>query len=190
MLDILQTIFWTITYLLIIVYGVKYRRSSALFMPFLAGSFNFAWEINAVTFQGFSIGCALWTFLNLFIFIHNLRLLKRWKKIMYLVGFLSIFLVFYLLFRTQVFNGKEATSFAIDVLMALEFVLCAKRVSPHGKIPIAITKLLGNLFAWLYYLCNSSFVAVVGLIVLLLNTLYLAICLEEQAGKGRRVKHR
>ena len=109
---------------------------------------------------------------------------------MYLVGFLSIFLVFYLLFRTQVFNGKEATSFAIDVLMALEFVLCAKRVSPHGKIPIAITKLLGNLFAWLYYLCNSSFVAVVGLIVLLLNTLYLAICLEEQAGKGRRVKHR
>lgn len=190
MFDILQIVFWTITYLLIIFYGIKYRQSPVLFMPLLAGSLNLAWEINAVLLQSFSIGCAVWAFLDLFIFVHNFRLLKQRKRVMYLVWLLIISFVFYFLFRVSAWNGKEVTVFTIDILMAGEFILCAKRITRHGKIPIAIAKLLGDLFAWLHYLRNSSFIAVAGLIVLLLNTLYLAICLEEQASDSRKVKHR
>lgn len=190
MFDILQIVFCTVAYLLIIFYGIKYRQSSVLLMPLFAGILNLAWEMNATFFQRFSIGCALWAFLDLFIFIHNFRLLKQWKRVMYLAGLLIIFFVLYLLFRTPAFNGMGITVFAIDILMAVEFILCAKRITPHGKIPIAVAKLLGDLFAWFHYLRNSSFIMVVGLIVLLLNTLYLAICLEEQASKRKKAQHR
>ena len=51
MLDILQIILWTLTYALIIGFGFRYRKMPVLFMPLLAGTLNFAWEINSLIYQ-------------------------------------------------------------------------------------------------------------------------------------------
>lgn len=42
MFDILQIILWTLTYALIIGFGLRYRKMPVVFMPLLAGTLNFA----------------------------------------------------------------------------------------------------------------------------------------------------
>lgn len=69
--------------------------------------------------------------------------------------------------------------FAIDIIMALEYVWAVKRISPRGKVTIASMKLLGDAFAWLCYMKHTPFVFVTGLAVFVLNFYYLNRCLKE-----------
>lgn len=82
------------------------------------------------------------------------------------------------------------SAFALDLIMAVEFVTCVKKIAPQGRILIALTKLLGDLFAWLCYMRNSTFVAIVGAVVFLLNTLYLVLCLDETATPPKKNKRK
>lgn len=86
-------------------------------------------------------------------------------------------------------SGMLISSFLIDLTMAIEYVIRSKKIALKGRTPIALAKLLGDLFAWLAYMQQSPFVAVTGFAVLLLNIFYLALCLEQEA-KGRRKEKR
>lgn len=81
-LDIAQVVLWTITYVLIVLYGFKYRKQRVLLMPLFSGSLNFAWEINALYKAGM-IGRAVWAILDVVILVHNIRLLSAKKRIVY-----------------------------------------------------------------------------------------------------------
>ena len=81
-LDIAQVVLWTITYILIVLYGFKYRKQRVLLMPLFSGSLNFAWEINALYKSGM-IGQTVCTVLDVIILIHNIRLISTKKKIVY-----------------------------------------------------------------------------------------------------------
>lgn len=200
MLDILQIILWTLTYALIIGFGFRYRKMPVLFMPLLAGTLNFAWEINSLIYQWvisqkLNFGCLVWTILDIVIYIQNVRYLiinkkKNSRIVFYLLLLPAFIALFYMMFRLPGFNGQLIIVFVIDCIMAAEFFVCVKKISSHGRIPIAITKLWGDLFAWLYYMKFSDFIVFIGVVVLLLNLLYLAFCLEENAAlskkKGRR----
>lgn len=70
--------------------------------------------------------------------------------------------------------------------MAVAYVVEVKQVPMSGKLAIATTKLLGDLFAWLHYMKDSHFVAAAGLAVLLMNLYYLAYCMEEVSRTKKR----
>lgn len=83
-------------------------------------------------------------------------------------------------------GGMLLSSYVIDLVIAVEYVARIRHISPPGKLPIAIFKLLGDLFAWLFYCKQSIFVGIVGAVVLLLNLFYLAYCMEERSYPAKR----
>ena len=150
-------------------------------MPLIAGSLNFAWEINALLLSRGFYGHVLWTGLDVLIVFHNVRFLEKGKRKKYLLLIVVFILVLYGMFRIPNVDGQRISVFAIDLIMAIEYVLCAKQIAPQGRISVGVLKLLGDLFAWL-------FVAVCGVIVLLLNLFYLAICLEQSSHSRKKVQ--
>lgn len=69
--------------------------------------------------------------------------------------------------------------FVIDVIMAIAYVLEFNKMTPTLKIPIAITKLFGDLFAGLYYGISRPLIGVFAIIVLIFNFIYLVLSLKE-----------
>ena len=157
-------------------------------MPLLAGSLNFAWEVNALFLSNVFYGHVLWAVLDIFIIIHNVRFLEKSKRIKYLLFIAVLTFAMYGMFRIPNVDGQRISVFAIDLIMAIEYVLCAKQIAPQGRISVGVLKLLGDLFAWLSNMQSSLFVAVCGVIVLLLNLFYLAICLEQSSHSRKKVQ--
>lgn len=176
------------TYVIIVLCGIQNRKSHLLLMPLIAGSLNFAWEINALLLSRGFYGHVLWTGLDVLIVVHNVRFLEKGKRKKYLLLIVVFILVLYGMFRIPNVDGQRISVFAIDLIMAIEYVLCAKQIAPQGRISVGVLKLLGDLFAWLSNMQSSVFVAVCGLIVLLLNLFYLAICLEQSSHSRKKVQ--
>ena len=185
----LTVVFWTLAYLIIVLYGIQDRKNHRLlFMPLISGMLAIAWEINALLISGGFYGHVLWTALDIFIFIHNVCFLEKSKRGKYLLLTAVSVIVLYGIFRVPNADGQRNSSFVIDIILATEYVLCAKQIARQGKIPVGVLKFLGDLFAWLANMQSSVFVAVSGLIVALLHLFYLAICLEQdsRSRKGAR----
>lgn len=178
--DITQAVFWSATYVLMIVYGVKYRYEGKPFIPLLPGCLNLAWELNA----GLDayLGSILWLILDLVIFIQNIKTLKNnRKRILYICALIAVTAILYFVFRIPEADGKLYSVFVIDIIMAVFFIVKVNYLSQHGRITIACTKLIGDLFAWIVYSKDAVAVSIIGLLVLLLNIMYLAVCLEKQS---------
>ena len=188
LLNHLTVIFWTLAYVIIVLCGIQNRKSHLLLMPLIAGSLNFAWEINVLLLSRGFYGHVLWTGLDVLIVVHNVRFLEKGKRKKYLLLIVVFILVLYGMFRIPNVDGQRISVFAIDLIMAIEYVLCAKQIAPQGRISVGVLKLLGDLFAWLSNMQSSVFVAVCGLIVLLLNLFYLAICLEQSSHSRKKVQ--
>lgn len=156
-------------------------------MPLIAGSLNFAWEINALLLSRGFYGHVLWTGLDVLI-VFIMFVFRKGKRKKYLLLIVVFILVLYGMFRIPNVDGQRISVFAIDLIMAIEYVLCAKRIAPQGRISVGVLKLLGDLFAWLSNMQSSLFVAVCGVIVLLLNLFYLAICLEQSSHSRKKVQ--
>lgn len=179
--DITQIVFWSVTYVLMIGYGVKYRYEGKPFIPLLPGCLNLAWEINA-GLEGWLLGSILWLVLDLVIFIQNMKILKNnRKRILYICALIAVTGILYFVFRIPEADGKLYSVFIIDIIMAVFFIVKVNYLSQHGRIAIACTKLIGDLFAWIVYSKDSTAVSIIGLLVLLLNIMYLAVCLEKQS---------
>ena len=69
MLNHLTVIFWTLAYVIIVLCGIQNRKSHLLLMPLIAGSLNFAWEINALLLSIGFYGHVLWTGLDVLIVV-------------------------------------------------------------------------------------------------------------------------
>lgn len=70
--------------------------------------------------------------------------------------------------------------FAIDLIMAIWFLVDRKTLSSKLKVPIAVTKLLGDMCAGFYYSEQSTLAGVIAVIVFVCNMYYLYLCLEER----------
>lgn len=66
-------------------------------MPLIAGSLNFAWEINALLLSRGFYGHVLWTGLDVLIVVHNVRFLEKGKRKKYLLLIVVFILVLYYL---------------------------------------------------------------------------------------------
>lgn len=188
LLNHLTVVFWTLAYVIIVLCGIQNRKTPLLYMPLLAGSLNFAWEVNALFLSRGFYGHVLWAVLDIFIVIHNVRFLEKSKRIKYLLFIAVLILAVYGIFCIPDADGQGISVFAIDLIMAIEYVLCAKQIALQGRISVGVLKLLGDLFAWLLNARSSTFVAICGFIVLLLNLLYMAICLEQSSHNRKRAR--
>lgn len=204
MADILQAVFWTATYFLIILYSKKENVSA---IPPLSISLNFAWETVALFSDllntGFTPGTGFFIHLSWFSFdvliaylylkkCFPLYLPKNEKKIfssIYPLAVISLFFIF-----KYVPFGMLASCFTIDIIMATEWLLYLKDIClPKNVLLLAIgvTKLLGDFFAWVQYKNELMFVNVIGIIVLIINVAFLGILLlllqkKKQAAKGKK----
>lgn len=178
MLDTLQIIFWSVTYVLIIIAGSQSRKIRKNSMPYIAGVLIFAWEICALYNSKGFWGHIMWFSLDLAIVYFSFKYIKTKKsKIIYTLSiFISTILLMYIFTLSY---GMLFSSFIIDFIMAVCFLADRERLSPKLKVPIAVTKLLGDTFAGLYYAPESVLVAILSGVVFLCNILYLYLCVKE-----------
>lgn len=151
-------------------------------MPLIPGSICIAWELNALIISRGLWVHVLWLGLDVFIFILNIyNIAKLRNRILYITMtvFWAVFFAF--LFRITAFDLMFISSFLLDLGIAVGYVIKAKDISRHGQIPIAITKLLGDMCACIFYSQFSNLIVVIGIIVFLLNLYYLAKCLDLAA---------
>lgn len=190
MFDGLQLVFWSLAYLAIVVYSIKYRSEKQIFMPFIPGMLNFTWELNAfIRSHGF-IGHTVWLVLDCLIIGYNFWVLtEKKKRLLYGAATVFCIVLFRFLFQWPAVNGMLLSSYAIDLIMAVVYVWNAKKVSRRGMLLIGIFKFLGDLFAWLHYKDFAVFVMVAGILVQLFNSIYLLLCivrLKNPAAAGEQ----
>lgn len=192
--DVLQGLFWSVTYILIIVYNVKNRNTN---IPPIAIFINFAWEINAllqdITVEGTAIFIHIaWCGLDTAIVGSYLLLCKPvyFKKIFLMPIFLLGLLSFTVAFRHP--NGMLITSFFIDFTMEMEYLLYS--FSSRSKqmkvditaLSIGVTKLIGDLCAWIFYREYHLFVNLIGVMILMINYIYLRRILHLKCCKKQQ----
>lgn len=182
MLDKLQIIFWSAAYLLIIIAGWRSRDRRQVSMPYVAGVLNFGWELCALQqSQGFW-GHILWLGLDIVIYSIGFFFISPRKcRVIYIIStYVMMTGLWYLFVRL---DGMLFTVFAIDLIMAVMFLIDRKRLSPELKVPIAACKLIGDAFAGIHYGLRSSAVAVVSVVVFFLNCCYIWLCCQERQKK-------
>ena len=171
---------WTATYVVIVYNGIKYRKERTIIMPLLPGALNYAWETNALIVSKGMWGHILWLGLDTIIVLINFgNIRKKSSKILYLIGIVASTIGIAYVFRLQNVQGMLISAFAIDLLMAISFLVCVRKVSVRGKKLIAMLKLLGDGFACLAYVHQSGYIMITGACVFLINLAYLAACYEN-----------
>ena len=189
--DLLQALFWSATYVLIIIFNIKYR---SLGIPPIAMATNFAWETTALIRYGSVIHIA-WFSLDLIIVITYFTLCKPvylrhkfYLPILYAVEMAALCVVFES-------GGMLLSCFFIDCIMAIEYLMYIKNIYtytaderqptqvPRLLVALCSTKLIGDLFAWIYYQEFSKTVFVIGILVFSLNSSCLWIV---TSGKKKR----
>lgn len=189
MLDYLQAILWSLTYVFLIIYAVKFKQHG---IPLLAILLNFAWETVALTYSIRSMQISgpliihiAWFSLDFTIvalYFYEKNSSKK-QKLMFLLGYAvsTAFLVF--LFK---YGYMLLSCFCIDLIMAIAFLVFVlfNRVCKHWlSYLIAVTKLLGDTFAWLFYK-SEEVVNIIGILVLACNITYLIILLCKKTNDG------
>lgn len=200
MFDILQFIFWSITYFTVdfqIVKNLKHATPQFVF-PRLACLLNFSWEFVALSgdILHHSFGLPLlihvvWLSFDLLIVYNCAITLHRKHRIIFLISILPAFIGLFLWFQSP--DGMLLSVFIIDVIMAIDFLVCATKLhngNIYGII-IAVTKLIGDLFAWLFYQSQHIAVFYMGIVVLVCNSCYLFfVCVriykEKQISETRK----
>lgn len=189
--DHLQAIFWSLTYIVLIFYAVKYRAHA---IPLIAVCLNFAWEtlalIGSIMLGRFSSALYIhisWFTLDLvMVLLYLFHETKIHENKVEKCRFLVAYLLFAACLAGMFLSGYMLEScFIIDFIMAVSFVLfIVYERSPKSRLLylIGILKLLGDLFAWQYYK-NKDFVNLIGICVLLCNIGYMLILLKKDFPK-------
>lgn len=185
--DVMQALFWSATYILIIIFNIKYKYTA---MPLFALLGNFAWEsvalakdiLSDISGVGHLIHIA-WFTLDLAIVITYLLLCNKlyFKKI-FSVLIYFVFLFAFIFFFNMWSSGMLISSFIIDFTMAVEyFIYSSKESFPVNKLSMSICslKLCGDLCAWFCYMECSLFILVIGFFVLILNILCLKTMIQR-----------
>lgn len=186
MLDVVQILMWSVTYVLVIVSGIQNREEKKVAMPYFAGILNFAWEACALQqYQGFW-GHIFWLGLDMGIVYFGFSYLPSLKcKALYAGAIYVAILALSYLFALP--NGMLISVFVIDLILALNYLTARKKLSDKQKLPIAVTKLLGDLFAGIYYAPKLPAVAVMTILVLICNLLYVYLCYQEKMMKEKKI---
>ena len=189
-LDTMSLILWSAVYIIILWNGIRSHGKMGLMIPLLACTFNLSWEVNAAVNSGGFWGHMAWFLLDVGVFLLNMNFVWRNAKrpakytvIYFTVTILSMQL-FHDIFRHE--NGMLISSFVINFIMSVMFIVLGKQIEMTGKIPIAAAKMIGTLCASIVCGKISLFLAVLGTIIFLVDLFYLACCMEEQSRSRKK----
>ena len=147
-------------------------------MPYIAGVLNAAWEIAATIYTEGNPGFIIWFIVDLIIIFWGLSFLPSAKKrLLYcfsIVSFTGLHLYCFAHYRPAFLF----TVYLIDSIMAFEFICKRTSLSSKFQIPIAVAKLLGDLFAGLTFLNEYWFVFWFAAISFICNLVYLILCIK------------
>lgn len=196
MFDALSIIFWTFAYVLAIISLFLKENPKGHKMPpipFPSIVLNLTWEFTAMCLYH-HWGQILWFIVDLIIAYCSYDIIKERKnKFLYLISIAVSAVAFRFIFKLN--YGMLYSSFAIDLIMALLFLIQVKQMSFKMRIPIACTKLLGDLSALIYYANQSKLVLATGVLVLVINISYLLISIHlvkslPQKNNGKKIRRR
>lgn len=179
---ILTVLFWSATYILISIAGFLDKQEKKVSMPYVSSVLNAGWEIAAIIFTRGNPGFIIWFLLDIFILHHGFsRASTVLNKLLYCASIL--FATGMLLFSFEKYDTVAFlfTVYLIDVIMGIEFIIKRAALSNKLKISIALTKLLGDLFAGLTFCCEYYFVVLFAIFSLICNCVYLVKCIKEQS---------
>lgn len=160
-------------------------------MPLLPGSLNLTWEWNALVISSGNWVHILWFSLDVIIYVFNIRYLNTvGKRLLYFLWSALLLFGFWWLFRSEIKDAVLISSFIMDLVMAISFLIRAKKISRDGKIAIAIFKLLGDVAACFAYTSYTEWIPLIGCIVFICNLLYLCYCIEERSGSKPKKRKR
>lgn len=176
-----SVIFWSITYILIIIRGFK---KDTLLIPYLNIYLNLGWEICSI-YNNASWKNWFWFLLDSIIFVLMIKRIrksvsaeKQSLRTNLSIVCLTLCVTAFAIIFSRVENGMLLSSFAIDIIMAAAFLITMLTSPQKGKsVPIAATKLIGDFCAWQYYRSYSPIINVIGIIVQILNSIYFIISL-------------
>ena len=174
-----SVIFWSITYICVIVRGFKKQK---LLLPALSIYLNLGWEISSIFING-GWKNWLWMLLDCLIFVlliaqkrRGLSEEKKSSKTIIGIVFLTLSTVAFAIVFSSSQNGMVVSSFVIDIVMAIGFLITMIIFPQNGRsIPIAVTKLIGDFCAWQHYRLYLPIIDKIGLTVLIMNSIYLIL---------------
>ena len=178
MLDVVQIVLWSITYILTVYFMHRNHKIKAITFPLPACLMNISWEIVAIVASGGFWGHIIWLSLDVIIFTTLIAYLSKEKRKNYLILLVLFVYIIASLFFCK--NGALISVFIIDLIMAVCFWVDRKKIYYDGKIIIATTKLFGDLAAAIFYSPEQAFVFLCGVAVLILNTSYLIYSILER----------
>lgn len=174
-LDIIQAIFWCLTYVFLLFYQLWKKEQ---IIPSLVVIQNLSWEFNSVLFSRFFnyalLFRFLWLMLDFAVFMTILKMtikasaLKQIRALLFLtVFFIPVFL----------YGDNLILAFVIDAVIAFCWLLDLVRAKNSNAclVFVGFSKFFGDYFAWLAYRSDSSFVYQIGYFVLILNVIFIGV---------------
>lgn len=178
--------FWALTYILLIVYMVKYKTIG---IPVIAMIGNFVWEINIVIHYRsyaalFATGVTAWAFIDAALIVSYLTCCihdnKRRRILIFLAEGILYFAVMYAGFAANS-EFYMLSSLIIEFIMSLAFVFYViyKKILPNNlAVAAGVTRFLGDLAAWLMY-PEHPVVMINGILVFVCNVVYLFFLIRQ-----------
>lgn len=192
-IDYTEAFFWTLTYIIIALTGIINKNEKRICIPLPTLWINFSWEAASVIYSfegGFHLSAQgdfirfSWFFFDLFILFCFFQKNKFSKSnLLALIGYLSIFVVLApLFFYSFIYHelGMPITAFIIDALMEIFFWFHRKKLDPSNRLLIGITKILGDLFAGIYYGPVHPVVVVLACVAFCFDVLYIIFAIKER----------
>ena len=174
-LDVIQVIFWCLTYILVLFYQLRKKKQ---IIPSLVVIQNLSWEFNSVLFSRcFNYALLfrfLWLMLDFFIFM---TILKMTIKISALKQIRSLLFLTVLFIPVFLYGDNLILSFVIDAVIAFCWLLDLVRSKNSNTclVFVGFSKFFGDYFAWLAYRSTSFFVHLIGYFVLILNVAFIGV---------------
>lgn len=180
--------FWSLTYILLVVYMVKYKTIG---IPVIAMLGNFAWEFNLMmsyredVFQILTLDGTIWCLLDVAVilaYLFNCIHEKKTQKILlFICGLIVYSLLMYVVFLPGEHRLILLASLFLDFIMASAFLLYVidKRILPNNlAVVIGFSRMLGDLTAWF---ANPSHpvISFNGKIVFCYNLVYLIFLIRQ-----------
>ena len=180
--DYIGWFFWTITYIVIIVSGIVNKKSYYVGIPVMPVLVNFSWEIASVILPTNFLR-QVWFFFDIFIIalIFKKQNLKQNKKrfFSYLFFLTVCTIIFYYIFKSNTLI-LPISSFFIDTVMAIIFLIQKKKIDATNRITISIMKFLGDFFVWIYYSQFHPSISVMAAITFICNIIYIIYAFKEK----------
>lgn len=189
-IDYIEAFFWSVTYIIIIFTAFINKNDRRFPISTLTVMINFAWEIASVfysNFDSFSRANFIrfsWFFFDIFIFlllcfkVKN-KLVKKKTFYRYLIVLFVLMPIFYYCFK-NINYGMTISAFVIDAHMEFMFWKNRRRLDPSNRLRIGIAKILGDFFAGLYYSTIHISAAILGVVALIFDVLYIIYAIKEQ----------